>query len=464
MSGCRTQGFEMESDTLIQRYLIGIASEEEVQELERRLEASPDLRRSFVRASQLDSVGRDSAIEQSMLESRPLVTDQASVTIASRSTADRWRTIASLAGLAASLLLIVLLWSRDRSGIAVIVSSENAAWESSLPTLPGDQLHSGTLHLRAGVATIRFHRGAELLLEAPATLELISDMRCRLDSGAAIVDVPDSAIGFVVESPGGYAEDFGTRFAVRVNDVNEESDFELIEGEIEVHHDRSGDSVRLREAGSTVAVSDDSIRRVVDAESPEDEVVTLRKSMVIGTNGRCGTAMPRFDKRWKYIDPTVLSVKRSGAGRWDYRSFFEFDLTGVDLTQVATAQLRVNLVPSQRGLVSRLPKVNRFGIYGLTNDRKAGWEVVSTWDDSPGPEDGELLGSFDVERSQTRGVFGIDGKELLAFLRRYPGQPVTLILWRETTQIEGVGPGLTHMFASDSHPESVGPQLVFTFK
>lgn len=40
--------------------------------------------------------------------------------------------------------------------------------------------------------------------------------------------------------------------------------------------------------------------------------------------------------------------------------------------------------------------------------------------------------------------------------------PVTLILVRETTQVEGVGPGLAHLFASDSHPESVGPMLEFS--
>lgn len=455
---------------LIQRYLLGVASEEEVAELEEQLKASEELRHEYVRASQLDVVGREVAIELSVADGGKQLPGGASES----QVVTAWQRYSGkfslLLAAAASLMMAYVLWPRADESVATIVSSENAAWESSLPTLPGDQLHAGTLNLRAGMATIRFGKGAELLLEAPATLEIISEMRCRLESGAAVVNVPDTSIGFVVESPGGYAEDFGTSFAVRVDDNESRSDFELIEGEIKVHHEITGDSVRLINAGAAVVVSDESIHRVEDLaapddpEAPEDVGATTQRVVVIGTEGRCGTAMPRFEKRWKFIDPTILSVKRSNSGKWDYRSFFSFRVEDIDFTQVADVRLRLNLLPSQRGLASRLPKINRFGIYGLTNETKMNWEVESRWEESPGPEDGILLGTFEVERSQTRGVFGIEGKALLEFLQTQGQRPVTLILSRETTQIEGVGPGLTHMFASDSHPESVGPQLEITYK
>lgn len=462
----------MEPNTLIQRYLLGIATEDEVRELEAALESSAELRREFVRASQMDVVGREVAIEQSIGvgEFRVLPAESSDET-----RRHSWRRFGRrygwlIATVAASFLLMLTFWPRSEPSIATIVSSENAAWESALSTRPGDQLTAGTLNLKAGVATIRFTKGAELLLEAPATLELISDMRCRLESGAGVVNVPDSAIGFVVETPGGYTEDFGTRFAIRVDEEEQQSDLQLIEGEIEVHHMRSGKSLRLRDVGAAVLVSEESIRLVQDSDGTDDENSSAKPEiLVIGTNGRCGTAMPRFQKRSKYIDPAILSVKRSGSGKWDFRSFFSFDLSGVDVDRVSSVRLRLNLVPSKRGLVSRLPKVNRFGIYGLTNQAKTNWEIESSWEDAPGPEDGILLGTFDIERSQSRGVFGIEGDILLQFLKQQLDQPVTLILVRETTQIEGTardagGPGMTHMFASDSHPESVGPQLEFTVK
>lgn len=51
---------------------------------------------------------------------------------------------------------------------------------------------------------------------------------------------------------------------------------------------------------------------------------------------------------------------------------------------------------------------------------------------------------------------------LVDFLRKSSGTSVTLILVRETTQVEGAVPGLTHMFASDAHPKAVGPMLELT--
>ena len=62
-----------------------------------------------------------------------------------------------------------------------------------------------------------------MILEAPAQLELVSTMRCRLLDGVALMDVPDSAIGFVVEAPSGYAIDYGTRFAVTVDSIQGDS-------------------------------------------------------------------------------------------------------------------------------------------------------------------------------------------------------------------------------------------------
>lgn len=135
---------------------------------------------------------------------------------------------------------------------------------------------------------------------------------------------------------------------------------------------------------------------------------------------------------------------------------------GIDLQPVTSARLRLNLVPSTRGLASRLPKINRFGIYGVTNDAKVNWPNETLWDDSPSPEDGVLLGTFEIPRSQQRGSFGIQNVDLLDFLKSSRDGSATLVLIRETTQIEGEGPGLTHLFASDSHPESVGPMLEFS--
>ena len=86
-----------------------------------------------------------------------------------------------------------------------------------MPTTPGSALTAGYLKLTSGIATIQFKSGAKVVLEAPAHLVLETPMRGRLLAGSAVIDVPKTAIGFVMEAPGGYAVDLGTQFAVSVN-------------------------------------------------------------------------------------------------------------------------------------------------------------------------------------------------------------------------------------------------------
>lgn len=437
-------------------------SEDQAEELNHILRNSEEARRTFSSESQLHGLLHSAVVEDAIerIADLPAATLQHRGRMLRGYSRSAWLMLVS--AIAVGLLVAVeIQWWHSASGpksVATLESSENAAWESELPTTPGSELTPGLLHLRTGVAMVRFHSGAEVVVEAPAELELMSPMRGRLLSGAAVIDVPDSAIGFVIETPDGYAVDYGTRFAVRVDQQENQSDFEIIEGEITVHHPKSGDKVRLTGENKAATVSETSL--VVTDLEQEEEIASPAATVIrIGTNGRTDSVMRRDQKRHKFITRELLSVKHTDSGKWDYRSFFAFDVSGVDLNQVASARLRLNLVPSSRGLASRLPAINRFGIYGLTNREKNDWNIGGTWDESPRPDDGVLLGTFEVPRSQQRGTVGIQNRKLLDFLRENNDQPVTLILVRETTQIEGVGAGLTHLFASDSHPEAVGPML-----
>lgn len=450
----------MDSQTLIQRYLIGDLTESEVAELDRLLNADPGLRREFALAAAMDTGLREVAFERS-IEPAELVNQ-----IQPPTSRARFVLTAAVSVAAAIVVMVSLGPAFLRAGlfkvapVATLVSSENAAWESSLPTTPGSELGPGVMKLVSGIATVRFTSGAEVVVEAPANLVLISTMKAKLEYGAAVVTVPDAAIGFALETPNGYAVDYGTQFSVRVDQRERQSDFEVIDGEIAVHHPETGDEVRLTGQGRTARVSEDALV-VADSEQQSDGIESAANVIRIGTNGR-STSILRNNKRKKFINPEVLSVKRTNSGKWDYRSFFAFDLSTVGLDNVGTARLRLNLVPSTRGLVSALPKVNRFGIYGLVDQAKADWEIECLWEDAPRPEDGILLGTFEIHRSDKRGSFGIQNEELLKFLKTHSDRSVTFILLRETTQINGLGPGMTHMFASDSHPEAVGPMLEFS--
>ncbi len=451
----------MNPKEMIHQYLLGNLDEEGVEKLNRLLANDPELRVDFAQAANVDAALRDTSVERSIEAVSANVPPAQSHQPNGRF---RFWLIAACTAVAASMLIAIGLWMRQPQAIATIVSSEDAAWESRLPTSPGAELSPGVLNLRTGIATIEFHSGAELVVEAPAQIELVSDMRAKLNAGAAVMDVPHSAKGFVLETPEGFAIDFGTRFAVNVDQVREASDFELIEGEIEVHHPKSGTSLRLNEVGAAALVSVDSMELIEDRlldETQEWPVENGARIIRVATEGRCGSAIRNEKRRGKAILPEYLYAKHTG-GKWEMRSFFQFDLTAVPRDRIDAATLRLNQVLSYRGSASLLPKINRFAVYGLTNSEKDNWTIETTWDESPGPEDGVLLGTFEIPRSQQRGKIEVSTPELRDFVSDHGDKPVTLILVRETNRTPGIGSSMTHMFASDRHPEAVGPLLELT--
>jgi hypothetical protein len=319
------------------------------------------------------------------------------------------------------------------------------------------------MKLMAGIATVQFESGAKVTFEAPAQFELIDAMRVRMVDGAAVIDVPESAHGFTVETPGGFAIDHGTQFAVSVKESAQTSDFEVLQGEISVHHAASGQKVHLfDEQFASLSGSELTTQTEASPEQEYDQSDADRPQMIrVGTEGRCDYVI-RNNRRGKWIHPEMLMVKRADSRKWDMRAFFSMDINSVDIEAVRSARLRLNQVPSGKGFASRLPKLNTFAIYGVTDPAKETWQNDPTWENAPSIQDGILLGRFEIPRSQQTGTFGIQSDALLQFLRSDSDGQVTFVLVRESGLVEGTDRGLVHAFANDSHPEVSGPLLEFT--
>jgi len=443
----------MNANELIYRYLSGEASEIELQELNRLLAEDASLRRKLIAEANTDAGLREIGLERF---SQTASTKQKLISPVFRPVA--WSAVA-----AAVVLLATLIWtqvSRPRV-IATLVSGENAAWESPLPTAPGSALTAGYLKLTSGIATIQFVSGVRVILEAPAHLVLETPMRGRLLAGSAVIDVPKQAIGFIMEAPGGYAVDHGTQFTVSADPSKHSSSFEVLKGEISVHNPATGRAVRL--TGRQGASISQSAMVTFDGANQEPAFAQPSRTVRIGTDGRAD-GVDRRNKHSKYFNPELLLVKQTETHTWDMRAFFRFDLSKVDLLSAKSARIRLNLVPSGWGLAARLPLVNTFAIYGVTRADREEWSVTPRWEDSPSPEDGLLLGKFDVPRSQQSGSVGIETAKLLEFLQADPDKQVTLVIVRETGLIGGEGKGLTHAFATDRNPEASGPLLEITMK
>lgn len=465
----------MNDRELAQQYLLGNLDENDIARLDERLRDDDEFRKIFADQLVLDCNLRDIAglqqveVEDSSGASEPtaLVAGGMGTTVdAKRPVASaigsrvgiRWTIVATLA----ASLLAVVNWNLHSSPdlVATLVSSEDAAWVSDLPTSVGSQLPAGELQLISGIATLRFDSGATMILEAPARLELQTDMRAFLHDGAAILEVPDSAIGFVVATPSGAATDLGTSFAVNVDSANATSEFEVLKGSISVGLPDQDERVLLKD-NEAVSVDSSGISEASTAENSEPAGPT-NPTLRIETDGNEST----FVRGGTSAGPReLLMVKSSWKNNlYDRKAVFSFDASDVDVDAAVAIRLRLNQVESEMGFASRLPPVNVFHVYAIADIAAGSWDRRSTWNDAPSQEDGVLVGEFEIPRSRKSGECVVESESLAAFVRGHSAAPLTFVVIRETKKIAGDGRVLVHAFASHSHPSAVGPTLEFEIR
>jgi ferric-dicitrate binding protein FerR (iron transport regulator) len=122
--------------------------------------------------------------------------------------------------------------------VAVLTHSADAVWADSRGAKQrGESLTPGWLRLKSGAVQIEFSRGARVVLEGPAELELMNDNEAYLRSGKLRAQVPEPAHGFTVRTPDFAVVDYGTEFGCS-----------LVAGAPEVHVFNG--LVGVKEAGS----------------------------------------------------------------------------------------------------------------------------------------------------------------------------------------------------------------------
>ena len=346
--------------------------------------------------------------------------------------------------------LLSWLFNQD-STFAKIVSAENAGWESSLATTVGSRLAAGELYLKSGLASLNLDSGVSITLEGPAHFELIDSMSCRLFSGAAVLTVSGQGKGFQLLTPKGYAIDHGTSFSVTVDEQS--AAFEVLEGEISVHSGDGGESHQLLANDSARLIKDQIIKsnHLVGEESLSNDSIIR-----IGTNGREASIIENDKYEYLHSDMLMVKAENNNAG-YDRRSLIGFDLSKVDIEQIRTAKLRLNLVPSGMGFAASLPEINTFAVYGLSEAEEDKWAPGCSWQDGPSLGEIQLLGRFELARSVNQGSCFLGNQQLVDFLHSDTDSKVSFLIIRETKEINISG--LVHAFASSSHPEVAGPAI-----
>lgn len=127
--------------------------------------------------------------------------------------------------------------SRDEAttlSVAVLSRGVNMEWDHTVgtPTVNAP-LSPGLLRLQSGVAEIEFFQGAQLRIEGPAEIQIVSASEAFCRYGRFSAHVPPQARGFRIGTPKGDIVDLGTDFGLDLNEASPE--LHVFKGEVELH-------------------------------------------------------------------------------------------------------------------------------------------------------------------------------------------------------------------------------------
>ncbi|MEN6306235.1 MAG: NPCBM/NEW2 domain-containing protein [Anaerohalosphaeraceae bacterium] len=230
---------------------------EEFEELQRRIESSPEAAKAYVdfmlnhaiighheNTTPLEGSASDSAVINWQLWKELAETEKSSPTVeVMQSTPEenqvfsvrdsrvervthsvnRVFLLTAIVSSAAMILLIALAYlnsSRPQEAAAGITDSIHAKWVgSSNGPAKGDILYGNddTWNLLSGVIKMEFGYGAQVILEGPASFKTTAPDKLVLESGRMTAYVPIKATGFTVTTPSSSVIDLGTEFGVEVD-------------------------------------------------------------------------------------------------------------------------------------------------------------------------------------------------------------------------------------------------------
>lgn len=120
------------------------------------------------------------------------------------------------------------------NAIATLTRGTGVVWEHETNNAQiGSLLSPGWLQLKSGAVQIEFYSGARVILEGPASLELISSGEARLRSGKLSARVPEPAHGFKVYTPDVTVTDLGTEFGLE-REASKPVQVEVFEGKVQL--------------------------------------------------------------------------------------------------------------------------------------------------------------------------------------------------------------------------------------
>ena len=380
-----------------------------------------------------------------------------------------WAWITAIAALLVTVFILSTKQAEIENTYAVIESSDFASWGNcTLPTAIGGKLGAGKLQINEGLATLQFSSGAKVIMEGPATFEIIDSMTTRLHSGIVVSDIPESAHGFTILTPTAKAVDHGTRFLTQVKNNGETTVLDVLEGEVELIRD---DKSQMFKTGEIAKSSDKGIEQYETLREElyvqERGIKSISSNVIrVSTNygeGRDGSAND-FDPEF-HFNPGEIMIKNTETHL--RKGFAGFDLNFLDTANIKDVELNFNMVFSGFGSIA-LSVNATFTVYGITDDNDDNWPqghiVLSK---SPAYKEGRTainldkavrLGQFQMPRGKVTGHKSFTSPELLELIKNDKNKFITLAFIIETPSDNG-NTNMIYSIAGKYHPTAQAPAL-----
>ncbi|MCM8535870.1 MAG: DNRLRE domain-containing protein [Lentisphaeraceae bacterium] len=378
--------------------------------------------------------------------------------------------VIALAALLALAFTVLNPRTVEQNHIATISKTENSRWgNSSLPTNEGSKLSAGQLTLEEGLVNLEFTSGAKLTIEAPATIELVDNMYCKIHSGTALVSIPESAQGFKIITPTASAIDHGTEFLVSYDPSSKQSLVDVLDGEVEVATLNSKSSKRFF-TGESVYVNQQKLSKQNKANEVLSSTTKQIDKDVLTISTEYGSGDDAYITKTKikgHNSNSLLMVKKSETD-FKRKAYLKFDLRNQELKEYKTAKLKLALQASGYGFAALVPD-SSFSVYALTNDDLDDWQHSSiSWQNAPANTDNNELdytlltkiGTFSVPKGKYTDIVTLNSSTLSQHIKEDKNKIVSLIIIRNTGEFSPHG--LVHAFASKRHPDAMAPTLEFS--
>lgn len=240
-------------DLLVARLLDGQATAEDAAELERLLVNSEEDRRRYVHYCDIHLELPEALVEAEFSQQRPTFE-------AGNQQTRWWRHLRTYAVVAAAAMLFgvwlaakpfrepdagnisaaqsvtpspVVFEERTIDSIATLTQAEDVEWLTEQAPLVGGALSPGRLQFAQGLIQIEFYRGARMVVEGPADVELLTVNQAICRQGRLSASVPMQARGFTVNAPDLKLVDLGTEFGMNVL-PGQSTEVYVIDGEVEL--------------------------------------------------------------------------------------------------------------------------------------------------------------------------------------------------------------------------------------